>query len=609
MSTADDENRSLLIIYATETGNAQDAADYIARQCRRIASRCRVVNVEDFSLPDLLSELIVIFVVSTTGSGVEPRSMTSFWKNLLRGDLPPDTFEDLYFSVFGLGDTAYEKFCWAAKKLSRRLESLGASEFYERGEGDEQHPLGIDGALLPWTEGLLKTLLDISPLPPGVEVEPSNTLPSARVSLKPTSQSILDSSVDPLKSDTLYHTATVKKNARITAEDWYQDVRHFEFDFSDDIHYEPGDVAVIHPSASPSDVDSFLSTMSWTDSANQPIEIEQIMQDQTLPDHLPKITTLRDLFTRFLDFNAVPRRSFFLYLRHFTTDELEREKLDEFLSAEGADELYEYCYRVRRTIHEVLAEFRHVRIPRDYVFDVFPAIRPREFSIASSVNAHPRQIHLCVAIVKYRTKLKVPRRGVCTSYLSTLKAGVSVAEIHKFDGSDAITGDTLRVGIKKGLLKLPADNSTPILCVGPGTGIAPMRAAIEQRIADGAHANTLYFGCRSAAKDHHYGSEWQAYAEKQQLRYRVALSRDGPEGEKRTYVQDLIRQDSEEVWRLVGDHKGWVLISGSSNKMPAAVKDAIAFAAEKHGGLSSEEAKEYVQSMIREGRLIEECWS
>ena len=75
-------------------------------------------------------------------------------------------------------------------------------------------------------------------------------------------------------------------------------------------------------------------------------------------------------------------------------------------------------------------------------------------------------------------------------------------------------------------------------------------------------ANTLYFGCRSAAKDHHYGSEWQAYAEKQQLRYRVAFSRDGPEGEKRTYVQDLIRQDSEEVWRLVGYHKGWVLISG-----------------------------------------------
>lgn len=91
---------------------------------------------------DLISEEIIIFVVSTTGSGVEPRSMSSLWNNLLRSDLPQDAFDDLFFSVFGLGDSSYEKFCWAAKKLSRRMESLGATEFYERGEGDEQHQFG-----------------------------------------------------------------------------------------------------------------------------------------------------------------------------------------------------------------------------------------------------------------------------------------------------------------------------------------------------------------------------------------------------------------------------------------------------------------------------------
>lgn len=93
----------------------------------------------------------------------------------------------------------------------------------------------IDGALLPWAEGFLNTLLDISPLPPDAEVAPANALPSPRVSLKATSQTTLDLSADPLKSDALYHTATVKANNRITAADWYQDVRHFEFDFSDDI--------------------------------------------------------------------------------------------------------------------------------------------------------------------------------------------------------------------------------------------------------------------------------------------------------------------------------------------------------------------------------------
>ncbi|KAH9477144.1 NADPH-dependent diflavin oxidoreductase 1 [Psilocybe cubensis] len=592
MSGSEEEDRSLLVVYATETGNAQDAADYIARQCRRIAFQCRVVNIDSFSLPDLLSEPIVIFVVSTTGSGIEPRSMTPLWTSLLRGDLPSDAFEDLYFSVFGLGDTAYEKFCWAAKKLSRRLESIGGTEFYERGEGDEQHRLGIDGALQPWTEGLIKRLLELVPLPPGLTIQPVQAVPLPRVKVKETSQTALEHSADPLKSDLQYHKAIVKKNERITDPEWYQDVRHFELDFRDNIQYSPGDVAVIHPVALESDVESFLITMGWQNVADEPFEIEQALYDQSLPDHLPPITTLRILFTRFLDFNSVPKRSFFQYLRYFTSDEREQEKLDEFLSPEGSDELYDYCYRVRRTIHEVLTEFRNVKIPKDYIFDVFPPLRPREFSIASSIKVHPHQIHLCIAMVKYRTKLKIPRKGVCTSYLSILKPG-----------------DTLLVGVRKGLLRLPGKNDTPVIFVGPGTGIAPMRSAIEQRVANGCHANTLYFGCRSASKDQHYASEWQDYATKQLLTYRTAFSRDGAEGEPRVYVQDLIRRDSERIWDLVGRHKAWVLVSGSSNKMPAAVKDSIAYAMETHGGLSANEAKEYVRLMVKEGRLIEECWS
>jgi len=197
-----------------------------------------------------------------------------------------------------------------------------------------------------------------------------------------------------------------------------------------------------------------------------------------------------------------------------------------------------------------------------------------------------------VAIVKYRTNLKVPRRGVCTSYLSSLQPG-----------------STIQIEFKKGFIRLPKNPETPLICIGPGTGVAPMRSVIEDRLHGGSNSNFLYFGCRSASKDQHYASEWRSYSENQQMHYRAAFSRDGPEGEKRTYVQDLIHQDSEQIWKIVGEQKGRVLISGSSNKMPAAVKEAIAFAAETHGGFSAEEAKRYVHSMTKEGRLIEECWS
>jgi sulfite reductase alpha subunit-like flavoprotein len=127
-----------------------------------------------------------------------------------------------------------------------------------------------------------------------------------------------------------------------------------------------------------------------------------------------------------------------------------------------------------------------------------------------------------------------------------------------------IEGDTLQIGIQKGFLSVPSDPKIPILCIGPGTGIAPMRALIQHRVSQGASSNTLYFGCRSASKDHHYSAEWRALEEDEpkMLTYRVAFSRDGPEGVKRTYVQDLMEEDGECVWDVLGRRGGWAYISG-----------------------------------------------
>ncbi|KAF9074458.1 hypothetical protein BDP27DRAFT_1474135 [Rhodocollybia butyracea] len=588
--------QNVLILYATETGTAQDTADRVARECRRIHIPTQVLSMDRYPQEDLVSETLVIFIVSTTGSGTEPRSMTTLWNMLLRSDLPEDLFEDLHFAVFGLGDTAYEKFCWPAKRLTRRLEGLGAVKICETGEGDEQHLIGIDGALVPWLRYLSASLLALIPPIPDQRIIPLDETPPSRVALVERSSPSPKWHVDPLDQDHEYRTAMVKCNTRITAQDWHQDVRHIELDFEDDIEYFPGDVAVVHPITDIDDVESFLSFMGWANTADNLLEIKHMYKDQSLPDHLPRFATLRTIFSRYLDFNAVPRRTFFGYLRHFTSDEAEKERLDEFLSHEHADELYDYCYRVKRTIQEVLSEFRKVQIPIDYIFDVFPPLRPRQFSIASSSKAnprsHPRSIHLCVAIVKYKTKLKIPRRGVCTRYLSGLKSG-----------------DLLRICLLKGFIRLPTNDDTPVVCVGPGTGIAPMRAVIEERIHRKAFKNTLYFGCRSASKDQHYTEEWQRYSLDKVLTYRVAFSRDGPEGVKRTYVQDLIIADAAQIWKLLDENGAYLFISGSSNKMPAAVKAALRSAAIKYGARSEEDASQYILALERSGRLIEECWS
>ncbi|KAH9999199.1 riboflavin synthase domain-like protein [Russula compacta] len=599
----------LTIIYATETGNAQDYAGRVAHHCRMAHFKCRVFDVDKYPLSEIVTESVVVFIVSTSGTGKEPRTMTPLWRSLLRSDLPHDLFEGLHYAVFGLGDSSYEKFCWPAKKLSRRLEYLGATAACPRAEGDTQHTLGTDGAFEPWVSSLTNALLRLFPLPPHVSPLPTEELPTPRVILRSATPEELQEEPDPLLGDDRYHTFELIRNERITADDWYQDVRHFEFRCQDDIAYDPGDVAVIHPEASPRDVDFFLTIMGWANAADDPIRIQHIFEgllyippsvyhdlsftiDQLLPDHLPRVSTLRALFTSHLDINAVPKRTFFRLLKHFATDERERKKLEEFSLPEGAEELYDYTTRVRRTIREVLGEFRSVCVPRDHIFDLFPPLRPREFSIASASVAHPHEVHLCVAIVEYKTKLKARRRGVGTSFLASLPIGVR-----------------LRIGITKGLLALPRDSTTPVICIGPGTGVAPARAVLQARVHLGQRENTLYFGHRASGKDAHYSHEWTALAESGYLTYRVVASRDGPEGTPRVYVQDLIRQDAKRVWKLVHDRGAWVYISGSSNKMPTGVRAALADIAREEGGMGEEEARAYIAQIEREERLFEECWS
>ncbi|KAI0087697.1 riboflavin synthase domain-like protein [Irpex rosettiformis] len=624
----DEEPREISILYATETGNAQDVAERLARLCRRLHFQVQLASLDEYEADSLFSAHTAIFVVSTTGSGREPRSMTAFWQSLLRADLPSDLFDHLAFAVFGLGDTAYEKFCWAAKLLERRLLSLGATQLVERGDADDQHHLGIDGALDPWIKKLTKDLLTAFPLPPGLEVIPDGK-PPPRVAITELNGRNSKGPVETVEeTESGCFASTVARNVRITSQDWYQDVRHLEFDFDQDITYEPGDIAVIHPVVPAPDVDSFLINMGWANIADEVFTVSHILMEQSLPPRMPRTVTLRLLFSRYLDINAVPRKGFFALLRYFSTDEMESDKLDEFLIGEhAADDLYDYCTSVRRTIREVLEEFRSVKIPKEYLFDLFPVLRPREFSIASSIRCHPKQVHLCVAIVNYRTRLRIPRRGVATTYLAGLQPG-----------------DKVEMLIKKGFFTVPTDNNTPVICVGPGTGIAPARAIVEERAALGTRDNILYQGCRSATKDQHYKDEFFAFASPEpskesltipvvslakssigngnaksdgvaphesgtKLTYRVACSRDGPPGVKRTYVQDLILEDGEKVWEVIGRKNGYVYISGSSNKMPAGIRAALRDIVVKYGGETEGDAKEFVNRMEREGRLVEDCWA
>jgi sulfite reductase alpha subunit-like flavoprotein len=334
-------------------------------------------------------------------------------------------------------------------------------------------------------------------------------------------------------------TAKIASNERVTPTTHWQDVRHINFEIPDTHRYFPGDVLTIYPKNFPSDVSLFLECMGWTSTADIPLHFvpssSPTPSNATLPirNMEPGGTiTLRQLLTNHLDIIAIPRRSFFAQLAHYTSDEFHKARLLEFTDPQYLDELYDYTTRPRRSILEVLQEFESVKIPWQRVCSIIPTLRGRQFSIASAMNPTAEiekktKIELLIAIVKYKTVIKRIRQGVATRYIASLTPG------------QKITVTLSRGGLGVGKYEL----DRPVVMVGPGTGVAPMRSLIYQRIQwreehiklQNGHAqedgeiskDLLFFGCRNAESDYFFKDEWaQLQSSGVPLEVFAAFSRD-----------------------------------------------------------------------------------
>uniref|UniRef100_A0A674H2W1 NADPH-dependent diflavin oxidoreductase 1 n=1 Tax=Taeniopygia guttata TaxID=59729 RepID=A0A674H2W1_TAEGU len=485
--------RGLLVLFGSQTGTAQDVAERVGREARRRHLRCRVQALDSCDLANLIHEPLVVFVCATTGQGDPPDNMKMFWRFLFRKNLPASSLCQLDYAVLGLGDSSYPKFNFIAKKLHKRLLQLGGSPLLPVALGDDQHDLGPDAVVDPWLVALWDKILALYPLPPGLEI----ISPDVRLPPKYTLHYLPEDSPHP-ESDLLQpaapqaapcelhpFAARVVSNQRVTAPSHFQDVRLIEFDIAGSgITFRAGDVAMIQPQNCPEDVQQFCQLLRLE--PHRRFVLEPTEPGTSLPPLLPQPCSIQYLVTHYLDISCVPRRSFFELLAYFSTNELEREKLQEFSSAQGQEELYSYCNRPRRTTLEVLWDFPHATcaIPADYLLDLIPRIRPRAFSIASSMLARPERMQILVAVVRYKTRLSKPRRGLCSTWLASLNPE---------------QGDVrVPLWVKTGGMKFPADPATPVIMIGPGTGVAPFRAAIQERVALGCRGNRQPWGTLSA---------------------------------------------------------------------------------------------------------------
>ncbi|KAK4204901.1 putative NADPH reductase TAH18 [Triangularia verruculosa] len=704
----------MAILYGSETGQAEEIAIEVEEMARRLHYQTRMDEMDSFKLSDLLKVSLVVFVTSTTGQGDMPTNTLNFWKNLRREKLTnSNCLGSVKFAIFGLGDSGYRKFNWAARKLQVRLLQLGASEFLRASEADERHNNGIDSIYLPWKAEFRAALLDKYPLPEGVEPIPDEQLlpPKYSIRITPTMEpfpadtsaikSALYSHVDnpaPLSQRRFEHNerqdasfpswearedssweirtgtpvevldknnvlkdhpskyllgksdqkfaalppsaplrvpggvlAAVVDNYRYTPADHWQDVRHIIFDVYGDnesiLNNLGQSILSIYPKNYPEDVEDLISIMGWTDVADRPLEI-------TIGPHRlfrrldGEPSTLRDILLHNLDITAIPKRNFIRQLAFWTTNKDEVERLREFLLDGNEQEFYDYTSRPRRTILELLHDFPGVKIPVDRVLDMFPIIRHRDFSVCNAGESltsqeylykganFPLRMEIFAALVEYKTIIRKPRQGLCSRYLKHLEPGTNL---------------TVRITPSRGLnvlLPSPGGFERPLLAVATGTGIAPIRALVQERVEyEGMPGDILlFYGGRNRKKDYHFADEWTWYdnfmtvypcfsrdpddpkesppepkkteeeeflkiktEEEEDIEFGLAPDLDYDKGKK--YVQNEIRKRGKEVAEML-KRGPIVAVCGSAGKMPVSVRKAFVEVLVKEGVVKTEEEAE-----------------
>lgn len=364
--------------------------------------------------------------------------------------------------------------------------------------------------------------------------------------------------------------AKLIQREKLTKPGSQKETLHVVLDISGSgLHYTIGDWIGIYPTNCTEDVDNLLHALSLT--GDEPITLPK--SEDTLP--------LREALSHRLSI-ADPSKKFLTWMTDRLTNPIEIAQVEKFLSPEHAEECKEYL-KSRHWIDLVLdfpsAEFT----PQEFV-DHLKKLMPRLYSIASSPKLHPNHIHLAIAVVRYETHGR-QRKGVTTTYL-TDRACLNKADIPVF--------------ISHTHFNLPEDPSKDVIMVGPGTGVAPFRAFLQELDHHKATGRSwLFFGEQRRQHDFLYEKEWDYYLNNKQLtRMDLAFSRDQ---DHKIYVQDKMKEHAQDLWQWI-QNGAYFYVCGDAKRMAKDVEQTLLDIFQNQGNMSPDQAKDYIKQMKKEKR-------
>ncbi len=535
----------LTVLYGSETGNAERVATQAAAQAEARGLRARALDMADYKLRELKKEKFLMIVTATHGEGDPPDPAEEFHEFVHSRKAPK--LEGTRFAVLSLGDSSYEYFCQTGKDFDARLAELGAERLHERVDCDVDY----DEQAEQWIEAALGVFAERAQ----ASAAPSNVVAFSGQSVQPGAAGYDRKNPFP---------AEVLENLVLTGRGSNKETRHIELSLEGSgLVFEPGDALSVVPRNRPEVVADLIAAMGFKE--------DEIVRTPTgelpLGEALHRVYEITTLTPPFLE----------AYAEYAQT-----RKLQELLQASNRKQLTEY--RWGRHIIDVVQEFPVRGLGAQVFVDMLRKLQPREYSIASSYNANPENAHITVAAVRYHSNGR-DRHGVASTHLA----------------DQVRPGDTVPVYITRNKnFKLPEDPATSVIMIGPGTGVAPFRAFVEEREYQGtAGRNWLIFGEQHFRTDFLYQTEWQRWLRDGSLtRMDVAFSRDF---EMKVYVQDRMRENSRELYAWL-EEGAYIYVCGDAERMAPDVDTALHDVVAKEGGLSADHAAEYVKTLQREKR-------
>lgn len=533
---------TITILSASQTGNARRLSEQLRDDLLAAKLNVNLVNAGDFKFKQIAQEKLLVVVTSTQGEGEPPEEGVALHKFLMSKKAPK--MDASAFAVFGLGDTSYEFFSQAGKDFDNRLAELGATRLLDRVDADVEYAAAAEA----WRKQLVEILQ---------ARVPKDTPAAAAVAAAGSVNEIHSS---PYTKEAPL-TASFAVNQKVTGRDSDKDVRHIEIDLGESgLRYQPGDALGVWFENDPALVKELLELL-WL-KGDEPVSVHG--------ETLPLAEALQKHYE--LTVNTPQIVEQYAKLSH-----------NEALLAQITDKASLQQYAQNTPIVD-MARFAPTELNAEQLTGLLRPLTPRLYSIASSQAENETEVHITVGVVRYEIEGRA-RAGGASSYL-----GDRLAE-----------DDEIRVFIEHNdNFRLPANPETPVIMIGPGTGIAPFRAFMQQRDSEGAGGkNWLFFGNPHFTEDFLYQVEWQRYVKDGLLtNIDLAWSRDQ---KHKIYVQDKIRAKGAEVWSWIqeGAH---IYVCGDANRMAKDVEQALLEVVAEYGGMDIETADEFLSDLRIERR-------